>query len=119
MTRHKLNPQSLPQLTRDQKKRLHSLTEDEINAAARSDPDALPLDGVGKEKLIPIPNPRRVRRQLGMSQQVFARTYHLNLRTLQDWEQGRRLPDASTRTLLVLIQSYPDQIRDMVEQATA
>lgn len=115
MKRHKLNPDKPTRMSGEQMERMRSMTEDEIRVAALSDPDALPLD-VDKEKLISIPNPRRVRRELGMSQNMFAQTYHLNLRTLQDWEQGRRAPDASTRTLLTLIHKFPDEIKEMVEQ---
>jgi len=119
MTTYKLDRDKPSQMTKKQKERVHSLTENDINKAARSDPDALPLRARDSKKLVPIPNPQRVRRQLRMSQRVFAKTYRLNLRTLQEWEQGRRAPDASTRILLTLIRSFPDEIKSMVEQSFA
>lgn len=117
MTTYKLDRDKPYQMTKKQKERVHSLTESDINKAARSDPDALPLRARDSKKLIPIPNPERVRRQLGMSQRVFVETYRLNLRTLQEWEQGRRVPDSSTRILLMLIRSFPEEIKSMVEQS--
>jgi putative transcriptional regulator len=47
---------------------------------------------------------KRVRSQTGMSQAEFARAFCINPRTLQEWEQGRRKPDATTRAYLKVIQ---------------
>jgi putative transcriptional regulator len=38
-----------------------------------------------------------------MSQAEFARAFCINPRTLQEWEQGRRKPDATTRAYLAVI----------------
>jgi len=46
---------------------------------------------------------KRVRSKAGMSQAEFARAFCINPRTLQDWEQGRRKPDATTRAYLAVI----------------
>jgi putative transcriptional regulator len=46
---------------------------------------------------------KRVRTKTGMSQAEFARAFCLNPRTLQEWEQGRRKPDATTRGYLAVI----------------
>lgn len=46
---------------------------------------------------------QRIRQQTGMSQAEFARAFCINLRTLQEWEQGRRKPDATTRAYLSVI----------------
>jgi putative transcriptional regulator len=48
---------------------------------------------------------RRIRDQTGMSQGEFARAFCINPRTLQEWEQGRRKPDATTRAYLAVIQN--------------
>ena len=37
-------------------------------------------------------NVRRIRKKLDMSQRAFAEYFGVNLRTVQDWEQGRRVP---------------------------
>jgi putative transcriptional regulator len=47
---------------------------------------------------------RKVRTQAGMSQAEFASAFCINPRTLQEWEQGRRKPDATTRAYLSVIQ---------------
>jgi putative transcriptional regulator len=46
---------------------------------------------------------KRIRTRAGMSQAEFARAFCINPRTLQEWEQGRRKPDATTRAYLAVI----------------
>jgi putative transcriptional regulator len=46
---------------------------------------------------------KRLRTKTGMSQAEFARAFCINPRTLQEWEQGRRKPDATTRAYLAVI----------------
>lgn len=46
---------------------------------------------------------KRIRLKTGMSQAEFARAFCINPRTLQEWEQGRRQPDATTRAYLHVI----------------
>lgn len=38
-----------------------------------------------------------------MTQAEFARAFCINPRSLQDWEQGRRSPDTTTRAYLSVI----------------
>jgi len=46
---------------------------------------------------------KRIRIKARMSQAEFARAFCINPRTLQEWEQGRRKPDATTRAYLAVI----------------
>jgi putative transcriptional regulator len=46
---------------------------------------------------------KQIRDQANMSQAEFARAFCINPRTLQEWEQGRRKPDATTRAYLAVI----------------
>jgi putative transcriptional regulator len=64
----------------------------------------------GKEKLpfrhVVLPDEvdvKVIRKQARMSQAEFARAFCINPRTLQEWEQGRRKPDATTRAYLAVI----------------
>ena len=55
---------------------------------------------------VSVPNPvdvKEIRESAKMSQSVFAKTFCINPRTLQDWEQGRRKPDTTTRAYLAVI----------------
>lgn len=56
------------------------------------------------------PLAKRVRRTLGLSQDAFAERFGIPLRTLQEWEQGRREPDAATASYLRVIEREPDVV---------
>ncbi len=45
----------------------------------------------------------QIRKEARMSQAEFALAFCINPRTLQEWEQGRRKPDATTRAYLAVI----------------
>jgi putative transcriptional regulator len=55
---------------------------------------------------------KRVRAKTGMSQADFARAFCINPRTLQEWEQGRRKPDATTRAYLAVIAKNQKAVLD-------
>ena len=60
---------------------------------------------------------RKLRRSLQMSQPEFAQRFGVNLGTLRQWEQGRRLPEGPALVLLSVIARSPDAVRDAVEAA--
>ena len=51
-----------------------------------------------------------IRAKTGMSQAEFAATFAISQRTLQDWEQGRREPDATVRAYLTVIDRNPKAV---------
>ena len=53
---------------------------------------------------------KKVRDGLGMSQAQFAKTFHLSLRSLQEWEQGAMTPSGPAAVLLWLVSRIPQQI---------
>ena len=95
--------------------RLNRMSDEEIERAALDDPDAQPLSD---EKLARGFRPKALtalRRRLGLSQVEFARQFMLNLRTLQDWEQGRRKPEDIARAYLRVIERNPDAVKAALE----
>ncbi|HEV2447459.1 MAG TPA: hypothetical protein VGS58_16125 [Candidatus Sulfopaludibacter sp.] len=46
---------------------------------------------------------KRIRSKAGISQAEFGCAFCINPRTLQEWKQGRRKPDATTRACLAVI----------------
>jgi putative transcriptional regulator len=50
---------------------------------------------------------RAIREKLNKSQNEFAEMIGVNLRTLQNWEQGRRSPEGPARALLVVAAKAP------------
>jgi len=53
------------------------------------------------------PDIRAIREQVGLSQSEFATVMGVNLRTLQNWEQGRRKPHGPAVTLLKIVKTDP------------
>lgn len=54
-----------------------------------------------------IPSVTSVRERTGLSQAKFAQLLGVSVRTLQEWEQGRRAPSGAARTLLLIAQKNP------------
>ena len=52
----------------------------------------------------------RIRRNLKLSRALFAVYLRTNLRTLENWEQGRAKPNAQAALLINLVKRYPDTV---------
>lgn len=52
----------------------------------------------------------RVREQLKISRALFAAYLRTNVRTLENWEQGRAKPNAQAVLLINLVKQYPDTV---------
>lgn len=61
-----------------------------------------------KRMFQPPPPANEIRAKLQLSQTAFAGLMGVSLRTLQDWEQGRREPASSARMLLRIAQQHPE-----------
>ena len=53
----------------------------------------------------------RVRKKLNLSRAVFARCLRTNVRTVENWEQGRAKPNAQAALLIRLVAAYPDTVK--------
>ena len=51
-----------------------------------------------------------LRKRLKLSRQKFADRFGLDARAVQDWEQGRRVPDRAARVLLTVIDRDPKAV---------
>jgi putative transcriptional regulator len=60
-----------------------------------------------------VPNVVSVREKTGLSQSRFAALLGVSVRTLQDWEQGRRAPSGAARTLLLVAERNPRALLDV------
>jgi len=57
----------------------------------------------------------RVREHLHISRAVFAVYLRTNVRTLENWEQGRAKPNAQAALLINLVKKYPDTVARLAE----
>ena len=91
--------------------RLRAKTDEEITAAALSDPDARPLTPEQLRKAPRVPRTKTLRRALHLTQEEFAARYRIPIGTLRDWEQGRCEPDQPARAYLAVIAHDPEGVR--------
>lgn len=54
-----------------------------------------------------------LRTQSGLSQSEFARATGVSVRTLQEWEQGRKIPSGAAQSLLKLISRHPELLAEL------
>ena len=58
-------------------------------------------------RVINIPDVASIREKTGLSQARFAQLLGVSVRTLQDWEQGRRTPRGPAYSLLRVAAMHP------------
>ena len=90
--------------------RLEAMTEEEIEANALADPDNPPMTPEELARMRPLPQPKRIRERLKLTQEEFSERFEIPLGTLRDWEQGVCFPDRSARTLLRVIEQDPESV---------
>ena len=57
----------------------------------------------------------KARIEAGFSQGAFAKLMGVSVRTLQEWEQGRRAPSGAAQTLLKIAGRHPEVLRELNE----
>ena len=87
-----------------------SVSDDSLEAAARSDPDNPPATAAMAARAEAAHSVRRVRAGTGLSQARFAGRYGFSAAAVRDWEQGRRTPEASTLCYLRVIEREPEAV---------
>ena len=64
-------------------------------------------------RVINVPDVAKTREKTGLSQARFAKLLGVSIRTLQDWEQGRRAPSGAARTLLMIAAKNPQALLEV------
>lgn len=64
-------------------------------------------------RVVNLPGVASIREKTGLSQERFATLLGVSIRTLQDWEQGRRTPSGAARTLLLIAERNPKALLDV------
>lgn len=97
--------------------RIRKTTDKEVDAMIAGDPDTAPdMSGRDWRRVISpsFPDVRAIRGKLGLSQREFAKRFGFSLRTVQEWEQGRAIPDRPARVLLRVIEISPQAVERAV-----
>jgi putative transcriptional regulator len=110
MRRFTLDPKNLPSLSKEEQARLDAMTDEEITAAAESDPDNPPLTDDELERVRLARRVQAVRGRTGLSQRQFAEAYRINVARLRDLEQGRTQPDSAMLAYLAVIAREPEAV---------
>jgi len=72
--------------------------------------------GKGTVRLVEVPDPipprriKAIRKKVAKSVRVFSERFGLPAKTVQQWEQGARRPDAASSLLLEVIDTNPDMV---------
>jgi len=85
-------------------RRVDAMKDADIAAQIAGNPDAAP-------DMAPEVDVRAIRRAAGMTQAQFAAAYEFSMRTVQEWERGRKRPSGPARTLLRAIKGDPEGLR--------
>ena len=67
----------------------------------------------GKIHKVEVSSVVSARLKSGLSQSEFAKILGVSVRTLQDWEQGRRQPSGAAKTLIAIAEHRPDVLKEI------
>lgn len=67
----------------------------------------------GKTHQVAVSPVVTARMKSGLPQSAFAQLLGVSLRTLQDWEQGRREPSGAAKTLITIAERRPEVLREL------
>ena len=68
---------------------------------------------------IEVPPVAMARMKSGLSQTEFASLLGVSVRTLQDWEQGRRQPSGAARTLITIAEQQAKVLKQVLKNMVA
>lgn len=67
----------------------------------------------GNGAVVPVSPVVAVRIKSGLSQSQFAKLLGVSVRTLQEWEQGRRQPSGAAKTLIAIAEKRPEVLTEL------
>ena len=69
---------------------------------------------VGRVSTVEVSPLATSRLRIGLSQSEFAKLLGVSLRTLQEWEQGRRAPSGAAKSLITIAIKKPDVLKELL-----
>ena len=88
--------------------RVRNMTDEEVEAAALSDPDAKPLTDEELARAFRPGGLVALRERLGLDQAEFAARFRIDIDTLRNWERGMGVPGDIERVYLRVIERNPE-----------
>ena len=88
---------------------------EELIASLREGGEILRGEATPSRSFVVEPNDvKGIREVYSLSQSQFASLLGISVKTLQNWEQGRRMPDGPARVLLHVAAKHPEAVWDVV-----
>ena len=69
---------------------------------------------VGRVSTLEVSPIATARLKIGLSQSEFAKILGVSVRTLQEWEQGRRTPSGAAKSLITIAIKKPELIKELL-----
>lgn len=69
---------------------------------------------VGRVSTVEVSPIASARNRIGLSQSEFAKMLGVPLRTLQEWEQGRRKPSGAAKSLITIAIKKPEVLKELL-----
>jgi len=69
---------------------------------------------VGRVSTLEVSPIAAARLKIGLSQSEFAKILGVSVRTLQEWEQGRRTPSGAAKSLITIAIKNPEVIKELL-----
>ena len=88
-----------------------TVVQDMINAGLKVSFTKKELDNLGvkiQKREISAQEIKNIRKNIKVSQSVFAKLLNVSISSIRQWEQGNRKPSGSTVILLELLQKNPE-----------
>ena len=68
---------------------------------------------IGRKSTVELTPVAEARAKVGLTQAEFAKLLGISLRTLQEWEQGRRQPSGAAKSLIAIAMKRPEVLREL------
>jgi putative transcriptional regulator len=94
-------------------KELEQFSQDLMQSIREMNGHIQGLNNGSKVHHVALSHITEARQKAGYTQMLFAQLLGVSVRTLQEWEQGRRKPSGAAETLLKIAIKHPEVLKDI------